>query len=103
MPAFLDMRSTLAPLLVGALLCVGAAAQEPEPADDPNDAVWQAASDAMLRGPQSIELGKQGTIALPDGYGFVPRGPAVRLMEIMGNQTDDNFLGMIFPLGESAT
>lgn len=89
-----------------ALLCLGAAcvaaAQEPEPAEDPNAAVWQAASEAMQRGPQSIVLRNQGTLALPEGYGFVPRGPAARLMEIMGNQTDDNFLGMIFPLGQSA-
>src|SRR5689334_4002691 len=84
-------------MLLAVLLAGAAMAQQAD--DDPNAAVWQAASAAMLRGPQSVPLRNQANLQLPEGYGFVPHAEAVRLMEIMGNQTDPNFIGMIFPLG----
>ena len=62
-------------------------------------AAWAAADAAMLQGPQTIKLLDQGEMALPDGYGFVPRAESIKVMELMGNQTDDNFMGLIFPLG----
>lgn len=63
--------------------------------------VWTEASAAMQRGPQTIKLLDQAELGLPTGYGFVPRAPAVKVMDAMGNRTDERFLGMIFPLGST--
>lgn len=82
------------------LWAVPTLAQESAPEADPRAAVWQAASEAMLRGPQSIPLVDQARLELPDGYGFVPRPQAAKLMDAMGNQTGDSFIGLIFPLAE---
>lgn len=94
----------LAPAWLAALLLLAAnvLAQETEqaPAADPDAAAWKAASDAMLRGPQTITLRDQASLALPEGYGFVPRKEAVVVMTAMGNQTDERFLGLIFPLSD---
>ena len=73
---------------------------EPEAAADPNEAVWQAASEAMIRGPQAVDLLDQARIQLPEGFGFVPHDPAAKVMEAMGNQTGSSFIGLIFPLSE---
>jgi uncharacterized membrane-anchored protein len=80
-------------------LLAGTVYAQPPADSDPNAAVWQAAGEAMLRGPQAVPLRNQATLQLPEGYGFVPKPQAERLMSIMGNQTDGNFLGMIFPIG----
>jgi uncharacterized membrane-anchored protein len=68
---------------------------------NPDQAVWEAASAAMLRGPQTITLRDQGRIDLPAGYGFVPQKEGAVLMGVMGNQTDERFLGLIFPMSEA--
>lgn len=75
-------------------------AQESAPVEDPSTAVWREASAAMLRGPQVVTLADQGTLQLPEGYGFVPRPIAEKVMDIMGNQTGPSFIGLIFPLNE---
>jgi uncharacterized membrane-anchored protein len=59
---------------------------------------WAAAIKAMQRGPQSIALKDEAKLALPQGYGFVPKQEAATLMEAMGNSNDDRFLGLIVPL-----
>lgn len=79
-----------------AVLATGAAAQQAD--DSQRKAVWAAADAAMLQGPQTIKLLDQGELALPDGYGFVPRAESIKVMELMGNQTDERFIGLIFPL-----
>ncbi|HEY5809452.1 MAG TPA: DUF2167 domain-containing protein, partial [Povalibacter sp.] len=76
-------------------------AEEAAAPEDPNAAVWQAASAAMLHGPQTIALLDQGKMQLPEGYGFVPHAQAERVMEAMGNQTGPSFLGLIFPLSDA--
>jgi uncharacterized membrane-anchored protein len=48
-------------------------------------------------GPAAIPLADQASLALPDGYGFLPREPATALMESMGNRVDDRFLGLVLP------
>jgi uncharacterized membrane-anchored protein len=65
-------------------------------------AAWHAAGEAMQRGPTTITLRDQGKINLPEGYGFVPPKEAAAVMDLMGNQTDGNFLGMIFPTKDDA-
>src|SRR5437868_4252026 len=89
-------------LAAAVLFAGGIQAEEAKPTQDPNAAVWQAASEAMLRGPQIVELVDQAKLALPDGYGFVPHEQAVKLMEVMGNQTGESFIGLIFPLSDKS-
>jgi uncharacterized membrane-anchored protein len=79
-------------------------AQESSAADattqDTVNPAWTAAGKAMQHGPQTIALRDQAKLSLPEGYGFVPTGQARQLMESMGNQVDENFIGMILPLAE---
>jgi uncharacterized membrane-anchored protein len=75
---------------------------EPPAKPDANDAVWQAAGDAMQHGPQVIELSDQGRLSLPQGYSFVPKKEAAEVMRLMGNQTDERFLGLVLPDTEAS-
>ena len=70
-------------------------------APDPHEAAWKAAGEAMQPGPATITLRDQAQINLPEGYGFIPPKEGAALMSVMGNQTDDNFLGLIFPQTEA--
>jgi uncharacterized membrane-anchored protein len=54
----------------------------------------------MVHGPSSVTLKDQAQLALPAGYGFVPREQGAKLMDVMGNETDERFIGLIFPEGE---
>jgi len=91
----------------------GARADDPPPADaSPNDgAESQAESPAqrearaafadgkrvMVRGPSTVELRDQAKLALPNGYVFIPKPEAARMMRAIGNSTGDDFIGLIFP------
>jgi uncharacterized membrane-anchored protein len=78
-------------------------AQDAEPeADAASNAVWQAAMEAMVQGPNSVQLKNQAQLALPDGYGFVPRKEGAAVMDMLGNQTDERFIGLIFPRSEAS-
>jgi uncharacterized membrane-anchored protein len=77
------------------------AQETPEAAPDPNEAAWKAAGEAMQPGPTVITLRDQAQINLPEGYAFVPPKEGAALMEVMGNQTDQNFLGLIFPQSDA--
>lgn len=80
-----------------------ALAQDEKPeAEDPGQAVWRAAFAAMVHGPSSVELKDQAQLALPEGYGFVPRDQGAKLMDVLGNQTDERFIGLIFPAAENS-
>lgn len=100
-PAFL-----FAWLIVLGVLAAGtgtAASPEPPappPQATPAEAAWEAAANALLRGPQTIALRDEGTLALPEGYGFVPLKEAATLMEALGNATGGSFIGLIFPIGK---
>jgi uncharacterized membrane-anchored protein len=79
-------------------------APEPEPAaaeqseqPDPADAVWNVARAAMLHGPQEVRLAGQGKLSLPEGFGFIPQKEGAAVLQAMGNSTDENFIGLIFP------
>jgi len=96
-----SFRRISAWFLSAALFAGVACAQEETPPEDPNAAVWEAAFEAMLEGPRSIELMDQAKLALPEGYGFMPREHSVKVMEVMGNQTDERFIGLIFPLSDA--
>ena len=63
----------------------------------------EAARKAIVRGPSSIALRDQATLALPEHFGFIPQKEATALMLVMGNPTGDSLLGLIVPLsGEGA-
>lgn len=57
----------------------------------------QAAQQAMKMGPVAIDVEQQGALALPKGFGFVPKAEAQRLLEAWGNGKDDSVNGLIFP------
>jgi uncharacterized membrane-anchored protein len=76
--------------------------EQPEAEDDAANAVWQAASEAMVHGPTTVQLKDQAQLDLPEGYGFVPAQQGAALMDALGNTTDDRFIGLIFPTGTDA-
>jgi uncharacterized membrane-anchored protein len=94
-------RGVSACILSAAALFAGVASAQEAPPEDPNAVVWQAALDAMLEGPRTIELMDQAKLELPEGYGFMPREHSVKVMDVMGNQTDERFIGLIFPLSDA--
>jgi uncharacterized membrane-anchored protein len=111
------MTTLARPLTFGILTlafsaCSGAGAQERDesPRIEEEEALtaeeqraaeqWATAFDAMVRGPDSVALIEQGKLDLPEGFGFVPKAEATTLMQLMGNQVDDRFIGLVFPLGD---
>lgn len=48
-------------------------------------------------GPTKIKVRDQAELDLPEGYVFVPQQHAAAIMRDMGNEVDENFVGMIFP------
>lgn len=70
------------------------------PAQQASQAAWKAAGAAMIHGPSTIDVRDQATISLPEGYGFIPRREAAEVMRLMGNTTDDEFIGLILPHDE---
>ncbi len=80
------------------ICCIAiASAQEPSPIESESKAAWQAAAQAIQRGPQKIALREQAKLNLPEGYGFIPAREGARLMQSMGNQTDARFIGLVIP------
>jgi uncharacterized membrane-anchored protein len=92
--------------LFGFFFFAGAGAQDAREsaADDPRakaaQATWARAQEAMLAGPQAIPLKDEATLALPAGYGFVPRRESVELLKLMGNESGPELIGLVFPLAE---
>jgi uncharacterized membrane-anchored protein len=76
-------------------------AQESQAASNNKQAIWQAAESAMLHGPRAIELRDQAKLSLPEGYGFVPTKEGAAVMDLLGNRTDERFVGLIFPQGKA--
>ena len=67
-------------------------------AEQENAAAWRAAIAAIVAGPNSVTLRDQATLTLPEGFGFVPAKEGSDVMKVMGNGTDDRFLGLVLPL-----
>lgn len=78
-------------------------AQDDQPEADAGKAVWQAAIAAMVRGPNTVQLQNQAQMLLPAGYGFVPPKQGAAVMDMLGNQTDERFIGLIFPEDEESS
>jgi uncharacterized membrane-anchored protein len=99
------LQSTVAASLAATALFAFAplvlAQETPPAAPDPHEAAWKAAGEVMQPGPTTVTLRDQAQITLPEGYAFIPPKEGAALMSVMGNQTDDNFLGLIFPQSEA--
>jgi uncharacterized membrane-anchored protein len=70
--------------------------------DAARKAVWHAAFTAMVHGPNTVALKDQAQLSLPAGYGFVPRKEGAAVMDMLGNQTDERFIGLIFAEAEGS-
>jgi uncharacterized membrane-anchored protein len=75
-----------------------AAAQAPaaDPAAE-SAAALAAARAAMKEGPTDVKLIDQATLHLPEGFVFIPKNEAMRVLKAMGNRPSPETLGMIFP------
>jgi uncharacterized membrane-anchored protein len=95
-------RRTLATFLVAFFVSLGtASAQNAPPGEAATKAAWEAAAAVLQRGPTLVVLRDQATLKLPEGYGFIPTKEAARVMSVMGNQTDDRFIGLIVPMSDA--
>lgn len=66
------------------------------------NASFVAAMEAATRGGSDVRLLGQATLKLPDGFVFVPRAEANRLMRAYGNSAGgDTFAGLIMPADPS--
>jgi uncharacterized membrane-anchored protein len=91
--------------VVMATLCAPALApaqEAPSPHQQALHAAAVAAREALVKGPATVALRDQATLALPEHFGFVPRQQAAALMRAMGNSVGDEFVGLIYPLGNSS-
>jgi len=60
-------------------------------------------SDDFLVGPRDLDLGFDISIALPEGFAFLPKEPATQALESMGNFGNEDLLGLIVSEDEEAT
>lgn len=65
-----------------------AAAESAPAAPGPDDIVPQ-------RGPKTVDLGNNLTLRLPEGYVFLDRANAGKMMDRMGNKPDEDTVGII--------
>jgi uncharacterized membrane-anchored protein len=52
---------------------------------------------ASIKGPATVPLLDQATLALPQGYLFIPRKEAAEMMKATGNRTGSEFFGVVMP------
>lgn len=81
----------------GTIRAEEAAPAQAESPPSAEDAVWAAASAVKQVGPTTVQFRDQASLQLPAGYVYIPVKEAKALMDMMGNQTDDRFLGLILP------
>ena len=83
-----------------AYLAPARAANTPEARQQAVRSAAEAARKVLVRGPASVSLRDQAKLALPEHFGFIPRPQAADYMRALGNRIDDDFIGLIVPLGE---
>lgn len=94
-------RFAIAFVLLAAFATAAQAKDESAAApESPLDRAWEAAAQAMQHGPHDVALRDQARLKLPEGYGFIPLAQASVLMQQMGNDVDEDFIGLIVPLAE---
>jgi uncharacterized membrane-anchored protein len=65
----------------------------------------QAAGKVLQRGPAQVKIGEQGSLLLPEHFGYIPAAEGGRVMRAMGNSVGPGFQGLIVPLdgGDSSS
>ena len=86
---------TLATLLFA--LPLSAAEPSVEQAQAEIAAANQAAMDAAISGPSTINVGEQATLQLPEGFSYVPKSQTQRLLKAFDGKGDPAVEGMILP------
>lgn len=71
--------------LVGTLFATGAAARADQP-----QIRW-------VRGPQTVDLGREASLGLGEGYVFADANDTRKLMEVMGNTVTRHEVGLVAP------
>lgn len=95
------LRRILLSLLLACVAVPGSAQQNApkQPTEQDREAearqAWQAASAVAVRGPASVPLRDQASLALPQGMVFIPQAEAARLSRAMGNRPGDSLVGMV--------
>ena len=64
------------------------------------DAAFEAGIAAATKGKAIVPLLAQGTIALPEGYLFIPQKESARILQAMGNSPGSDLIGTIFHMDE---
>jgi uncharacterized membrane-anchored protein len=64
--------------------------------------IWAAAGAVKQTGPGEIQFRDQASLQLPAGYAFIPVKEGKAVMEMLGNRTDDRFLGLILPESQAS-
>ncbi|KQU80368.1 MULTISPECIES: DUF2167 domain-containing protein [unclassified Rhizobacter] len=65
------------------------------------EAAVAAARAATVKGPSDVRLRDQAVLKLPAGMEYIPQPQAGRLMQAMGNSSDDRLIGLVQSSGES--
>lgn len=92
--------SLLRPLLLATLLLtlpLHAAEPSVEQAQVEIAAANQAAMDAAIPGPSTIHVGEQATLQLPEGFSYVPKAQAQRVLTAFDGKGNPTVEGMILP------
>ncbi len=79
-------------------LCVFTAWAQADPAAEMKAALT-AAQAVAKDGPADVKLSEQAAIHLPEGFAFIPKNEAARILRAMGNRPGPDLLGMIFGKG----
>lgn len=92
-------------LVLMAACCSWVAAAEPgaPPNQQEADKVLAGIRNAMVKGPATVQLRDQAAINLPEHFGFIPQKEAAAFMQLMGNRTGAEFMGLIVPLTAEAS
>lgn len=68
----------------------------------PADSSATDLSSQIQRGPVKIALRDQASLDLSAEFRFLPEKPAAEAMKKMGNETDENFIGIVLPAKEDS-
>ncbi len=66
-------------------------------AEAEQQAAFDAAAKAAVRGPADLPFADQAKLRLPAGFLFIPAAEATRMMKAMGNSVGSGFQGLVVP------
>jgi uncharacterized membrane-anchored protein len=86
--------------LAGVLTTAPVQAGTAEDRQKEGEAAVAAARAATVKGPSDITLRDQAVLKLPAGMEYIPQPQAGRLMQAMGNSSDDRLIGLVQSSGD---